>query len=98
MKFAQIIEYTTQQRDAVEELEREWMEGTEGVRPRSIGFLGVDRDRPHTYLAVVQWDSYEHAQRNNELPATHQFATKIAGLCDGPPIFRNLDVIDERVE
>ena len=32
--------------------------------------------------------------KNSEDPATTtEFAEKIASLCDGPPVFRNLDVV-----
>jgi hypothetical protein len=29
---------------------------------------------------------------NSGLPETGEFAEKLAGLCDGPPMFRNLDM------
>jgi hypothetical protein len=96
MRFAQIIEYTTRHFDEIMELETEWRARTDGIRPKSVAFVGADRDRPDTYLVVVQWDSYEEAQRNNDLPATHEFATKAAALCDDPPIFRNVYLVNER--
>jgi hypothetical protein len=96
MKFAQIIEYKTSRPDEVEALEEEWRTRTEGVRPSSVAFYGTDRDRPDTYMACVQWDSYEDAQRNNNLQVTNDIAAKLAALCDEPPTFRNLDVVSER--
>jgi len=32
---------------------------------------------------------------NSKLPETSEFAAQLAALCDGPPSFRNLDVIRE---
>jgi hypothetical protein len=96
MRFAQIIELTTSRFDELQLLDQEWLSRTEGARPHSVEFYLADRDRPNTYLAFVVWDSYEDAQRNNELPATDEIAKKIAELCDEPPSYRNLDVVRER--
>ncbi|WP_166348799.1 hypothetical protein [Phytoactinopolyspora limicola] len=96
MKFAQVIELKTGRLDEIMELDQEWTERTEGARPYSVEFWGTDRDRPDTYVGIVVWDSYEDAQKNNDLPATHDFATRMAELCDEPPVFRNLDVLRER--
>ena len=30
---------------------------------------------------------------NSELPETAQLVEKLSGVCDGPPIFRNLNVV-----
>ena len=32
---------------------------------------------------------------NSNLPETAEFAAKLASLCDGPPSFRNLEVVRE---
>ena len=32
---------------------------------------------------------------NSKLPQTAEVAAKLAALCDGPPEFRNLDVLRE---
>ncbi|XTR51385.1 hypothetical protein ACOM2C_14390 [Pseudarthrobacter sp. So.54] len=55
----------------------------------------ADRDRPGTYLTVVEFDSYESAMENSARPETSDFAARMAALCDGPPVFRNLDVMRE---
>jgi len=34
--------------------------------------------------------------RNNDLPETAQIAGQMAALSDGPPVFRNLDVVEQR--
>jgi quinol monooxygenase YgiN len=97
MKFAQIIELKTSRWEELRELDEEWLEQTEGMRPRSVEFYAADRDRPNTYIAVVQWDSYEAAMANNDLPATEQIARRMSELCDEPPTYRNLDVLVERL-
>jgi hypothetical protein len=40
----------------------------------------------------VEFPSYQEAMSNSGLPETGEFAEKLAGLCDGPLVFRNLDV------
>ena len=52
----------------------------------------ADRDRPGTYVSIVEFDSYEHAMSNSEHPATQELADTMASFCDSPPTFRNLDV------
>jgi hypothetical protein len=96
MAFIQIIEFTTSRWGEVEGLVDEWQEKTEGRRTARRATITKDRDRPGTYVQVVEFPSYEEAMANSELPETAAFAERLAGLCDGPPSFRNLDV--ERVE
>jgi hypothetical protein len=43
----------------------------------------------------VEFPSYEEAMANSELPETAEFAARLMELCDGPPTFRNLDVLRE---
>jgi hypothetical protein len=40
----------------------------------------------------VEFPSYQEAMTNSGLPETGEFADRLAQLCDGPPVFRNLDV------
>ena len=95
MKFVQIIEFTTSRYDEIDKLMDEWMSATEGKRTPTHEISARDRDQPNTYLQIVEFPSYEDAQRNNELPETGDFAGRIGALCDGPPKFRNLDVVRE---
>ena len=43
-------------------------------------------------MQIVEFPSYEDAMANSELPETAAFAERLRGLCDGPLLFRNLDV------
>ena len=56
-----------------------------------------DRDRPNTYVWMIEFPSYEDAMRNNDLAETQQIAEQMMKLTDGPAVFRNLDVIDQQV-
>jgi quinol monooxygenase YgiN len=95
MKFVQIIEFTTSRVDELNQLMDEWLASTDGRRTAARGVQAQDRDRPGTYFSIVEFPSYEKAMENSALPATTAFAESMAKLCDGPPVFRNLDVIRE---
>ena len=91
--FVQIIEFKTSRIEDIENMERP-------PRPESGGTGGfrrliatADRDRPGTYYIIVEFESYETAMENSNRPEVSEFAAKLASLCDGPPVFRNLDVL-----
>jgi quinol monooxygenase YgiN len=94
--FVQLIEFTTSRWDEVEPLVNDWREKTEGRRTAHRATITKDRDRPDTYIQLVEFPSYEAAMSNSKLPETAAFAEQMARLCDGPMSFRNLDV--QRVE
>ena len=92
MSFVQIIDLTTSRPDDVEALVSEWRRQTAGRRTAQRGPFTRDRDRPDTYVQIVEFPSYEDAMANSDLPETSAFADQLAQLCDGPISFRNLDV------
>jgi len=96
MTFMQIFEVSTAHPDQVLQLVADWAAKTEGRRTVHRSTFAADRDRPGTYIQIVEFPSYEEAMANSNLPETGEFAERLAELCDGPPAFRNLDV--RRVE
>jgi quinol monooxygenase YgiN len=90
MAFVQVIEMKTSKIDDVEALMDEWMAKTEGRRKAHRAVLAEDRDQPGTYVQVVEFSSYEEAMANSNMAETSDFAARIAALCDGPLVFRNL--------
>ena len=92
MAFVQIIEFSTSRIDEVEALMEQWLKQTEGSRSAQRGTFTSDRDRPNTYVQIVEFPSYEQAMANSQLPATSEFAEQVTKLCDSAPTFRNLDV------
>ena len=92
MAFIQVIEVTTTRLDEIQALMDEWLVRTEGKRKAQRSTLTADRDRPNTYVQMVEFPSYEAAMANSALPETSEFAERITKLCDAPPSFRNLDV------
>ncbi|HVE46525.1 MAG TPA: hypothetical protein VNA57_07235 [Acidimicrobiales bacterium] len=92
MSFVQIIEYSTTRQDEVDALLKETLAATEGRRTATRAMRCTDRDKPNTYVNIVEFPSYEAAMQNSQMPETSAMAEQMAKLCDGPPIFRNLDV------
>ena len=95
MPFVQIIEYKTSRIDELNEALDGWLEATKGQRAATRGIQTRDRDAENTYVQIVEFPSYEEAMANSNLPETGKFAAQLAALCDGPPTFRNLDVLRE---
>lgn len=95
MKFVQLIEYTTSRPEEAQAALDAFLAATDGQRANSQGMATRDRDRPNTYVQVVVFPSYEEAMKNSELPATRAMAEAMQKITDGPPSFRNLDVIFE---
>lgn len=94
MPFIQVIEYTTTKPDEMRKLVEEFRSSTDGPRANVRGSLCADRDQPDRYVNIVEFESYEEAMGNSERPETTAFAQRMAELCDGPPTFRNLDVVE----
>jgi hypothetical protein len=92
MAFIQVIEITSTRPDEVEALVSEWRTKTAGRRTAQRGTFTQDRDRQNTYIQIVEFPSYEDAMANSDLSETAAFAERLSQLCDGPMLFRNLDV------
>jgi hypothetical protein len=92
VEFIQIIEFKTDDIDAVQAIDQEWLEVTEGKRTARRQILTRDRKDPDRYLAVVFFDSYESAMENSDLPETQALAAKyMAATKDA--VFHDLDVV-----
>jgi len=96
MKFVQIIEFKTDRIDEFNATLDDWLAKTEGQRVPTRGLQTRDRDQDGVYLQIVEFPSYEQAMENSNRPETNELSNQLAKLCDGPPIFRNLDVLRER--
>ena len=93
MPFIQIIEYKTSHIDELNAALDGWLEATRGKRAATRGVQTKDRDATNIYVQIVEFPSYEEAMANSNLPETSEFTAKFASLCDGPPSFRNLEVL-----
>ncbi len=92
--FVQMIEFESQRIDEIKQLSDSMREGqNDGPTVRRIT-VAADRDRPGHYVSIVEFDSYDSAMENSARPETAEFAEAMGKLCDGPPTFHNLDVMD----
>ena len=91
--FIQIIDYHTDRGDEMQKLLDEWRDTTEGRRTSASAITTRDREDASHYVTVVEFPSYDEAMRNNDLPETQKFATRMAELCSDAPKFLNLDEI-----
>ena len=91
--FVQTIEFRTPAYDELNALMDGWMSEIGGDRTARWMVMGRDLDQPGTYVEVVEFPSAEAAQRNSDSPVTTAFAGKMTALCDGPVVFRNLEVV-----
>ncbi|MGH9269472.1 MAG: hypothetical protein ACRD0D_15015 [Acidimicrobiales bacterium] len=92
MKFVQIVAFSTTEIDQLRKMSDEMPEPPEGG---GKGTVCADRDNPNRYMVIAEFDSYEQAMANSARPEVSEFAARKAELCDGPPTFYNLDVIEE---
>ncbi|MDI3405532.1 ester cyclase [Streptomyces cavernicola] len=98
MKFVQIIDYKTSQFDAMSAVLDQWVEQTKGKRTTGHAVTGKDRSDSNHYVDIVEFDSYEEAMKNSQLPETDKMFHEIVALCDGMPSFTDLDVVrDEQI-
>jgi quinol monooxygenase YgiN len=95
VKFAQLVEFRTRRIAALEDFFDEWIDRTDGQRIPHRAVLTRDRDTDDQYLLMVTFASHDQGMDNSSRPATAEFAAFLADICDGPPAFRNLDVLRE---
>lgn len=91
--FVQIIEFRTSRVEEIRALVDE-MRSEHGTGSALRATTTADRDRPGYYLNIVEFESRESAMENSARPEIGQFAARMAALCDGPPRFYNLDVVE----
>jgi hypothetical protein len=87
------MEFDTKKPKEIMALMDEWRSHTMGQNTVSHDMMGRCHDRRNHYVAVMEFLSYEEAQRNNKMDETERFAKRMAELCDGPIVFGDYDVI-----
>jgi hypothetical protein len=95
MRFVQLIEFKTDRIDEFNSQLDAWLAATEGRRTPSHALETRDRERDGVYVQIVEFPSFEQAMANSAMPETSALAERLTALCDGPAVFRNLDVVRE---
>lgn len=93
--FVQLIEFNTSRIDEVKMLGEKFVDERRAAGDSAAirGIVTVDRERPNHYINIVEFPSYKEAMENSNRPETSDFAARLAELCDGPPVFHNLDIV-----
>jgi hypothetical protein len=97
MPFIQTIEFRTSRIDEFDVAIQAWLAKSASWRSTTRSVRTKDRDRPNTYVQIVEFPSYEAAMENSSHPETAELADQLAKLSDSTPTFRNLDVIREEL-
>jgi hypothetical protein len=95
--FVQIIDYRTSRQDEIVALMSDFRAKREaaGDGPSPTRAMAcADRDEPGRYWSVIEFATYEEAMENSNREDTGEFAAAMTALCDGPPTFRNLDLME----
>ena len=92
MSFVQLIHFQTSKMDEIRKMAEEW--GDDASTALRSGVY-ADRDNPNSYMVIVEFPDYDTAMANSNRPETSEFSQKFAALCDGPPSFTNLDLVQQ---
>jgi hypothetical protein len=95
VKFAQMIEFRSSRIAEFHHYFDAWMMRTADGRIPHRAVLIKDRDTDNQFILMVEFASHDQGMENSNRPATAEFASFLAEICDGRPTFRNLDVMRE---
>ncbi|MDI3405473.1 ester cyclase [Streptomyces cavernicola] len=98
MTFVQLIDCKTHDVDRLNRLMDNWVVATQGKRTATHSIVGRDRSDSTHVVEIVEFPSYEEAQKNSNLPETNRIFEEMVAACDGMPTFTDLDVVrDEQL-
>jgi quinol monooxygenase YgiN len=90
--FIQFVEFEATDIDAVTTALERFRDEHPGALTASASTTVEDRDRPGTFISIVEFPSYEKAMEQQSNPAASEFSASVAKVMTGAPRFRNLDV------
>lgn len=93
--FVQLMEFESSNIDEIVAFAKRMQEDRGDALLSTRATVTEDRDRPGTYLVIVEFNSYDEAMANSDDPATDKYAAELASLIGAVPRFRNLDVRTE---
>lgn len=93
MRFVQFIEFETDDIDAFSAEVDRWIAESAEWRTAKRVSLCADRDKPGSFVHIVEFPSYEAAMANSNDPRTAEFAARLATMTGEGRTFRNLDVL-----
>jgi hypothetical protein len=91
--FIQLIEYETSDVEAVQKAILTFRDEHPGVMTFTTSRVAEDRDKPGTYISIVEFASYEEAMAQSNNPALSEFLQGMGPELMANRSFRNLDVV-----
>lgn len=90
--FIQLIEYETNDIEAVQNAIVKFRDEHPDVMTFTTSRVAEDRDKPGTYISIVEFASYEEAMKQSNHPALSKFVESIGPDLMANRRFRNLDI------
>lgn len=90
--FVQLIEFHTDRVGEWNTITDRFVTALGDRRTTRWSIVSADRDRPGTYLALVEFPNHAAAMANSDQPETSLWFKELQGICTDEPQFRNLDV------
>ena len=94
MHFTQHIVVETDDPSALADLLYEWNRDQAAEAPGYVGGrLLAFRDKPRKFVLEAEFESWDHAQKNNDRPETQKWAEALNEIVSGEPKYENLNVV-----
>ena len=90
--FIQLIDYHTDQPQAVDDLLSGWIAASAGKRTARRTRVCQDVNNPAHYVEILEFDSEQDALTNSQLPETNAVHEQFTALCTAGPNFTDLSV------
>ena len=90
--FVQLVEFEASDVQALKNALEHFRAENPGVITAVTTKITEDRDRPGTYIAINEFESYESAMEQSNHPLTTKFAQTMEAQMQGRQ-FRNLEVL-----
>jgi len=90
--FIQLIEYETNDVEAVQKTILKFRDEHPDVMTFTTSRVAEDRDKPGTYISIVEFPSYEEAMKQSNNPSLSEFVQSMGPELMANRRFRNLDV------
>jgi len=90
--FIQLVEYETNDIEAVEKAILKFRDEHPGVMTFTTSRVAEDRDNPGTYVSIVEFPTFEEAMEQSNHPELSEFVQNIGPELMANRRYRNLDV------
>ena len=90
--FIQLVEFETNDVEAVQKAILKFRDEHPDVMTFTTSRVAEDRDRPGTYISIVEFPSYEEAMKQSNHPALSELVQSMGSELMVSRGFRNLDV------